>query len=67
MGWFYGFKLHLVVNHKGELLSSSRLAMSMIATPSSNLHNDCMASYLVIGAISLKSSTLAIAVQSISL
>ena len=21
MGWFYGFKLHLVVNHKGELLA----------------------------------------------
>jgi len=21
MGWFYGFKLHLIINHKGELLS----------------------------------------------
>lgn len=22
MGWFYGFKLHLVINHQGELISS---------------------------------------------
>ena len=21
MGWFYGFKLHLVINHKGELIN----------------------------------------------
>ncbi len=20
MGWFYGFKLHLIINHKGEIL-----------------------------------------------
>ena len=21
MGWFHGFKLHIVINHKGELLN----------------------------------------------
>ena len=21
MGWFYGFKLHLIINHKGEILN----------------------------------------------
>ena len=23
MGWFYGFKLHLIINHKGELLAAT--------------------------------------------
>jgi len=22
MGWFYGFKLHLIVNHKGDILAA---------------------------------------------
>jgi len=21
MGWFYGFKLHIVINHKGDLMA----------------------------------------------
>ena len=25
MGWFYGFKLHLVINDKGENIDKSRL------------------------------------------
>jgi len=26
MGWFYGFKLHLIINHKGEILSAKLTA-----------------------------------------
>lgn len=26
MGWFYGFKLHLVINHKGEILATKLTA-----------------------------------------
>jgi len=22
MGWFYGFKLHIVINHKGEIMAA---------------------------------------------
>ncbi len=26
MGWFYGFKLHLIINHKGEILATKLTA-----------------------------------------
>jgi len=26
MGWFYGFKLHLIINHKGEILGTKLIA-----------------------------------------
>ena len=26
MGWFYGFKVHLIINHKGEILGTKLTA-----------------------------------------
>ena len=26
MGWFYGFKVHLIINHKGEILATKLTA-----------------------------------------
>jgi transposase len=23
MGWFYGFKLHLIINHQGDILAAT--------------------------------------------
>jgi hypothetical protein len=39
MGWFYGFKLHLVINDQGE-----RLAMLMIGNPFLPYADACLAS-----------------------
>ncbi|MGP5065143.1 transposase, partial [Psychrobacter celer] len=41
MGWFYGFKLHAIINHKGELVSvkvtagntDDRVPVKDMATP----------------------------------
>lgn len=45
MGWFYGFKLHLVVNDCGELwLARSHLATWMIANQSLPFANACLVS-----------------------
>jgi hypothetical protein len=45
MGWFYGFKLHLVVNDGGELLvARSRLVMWMIASQCLSSADVCLAS-----------------------
>ncbi len=31
MGWFYGFKLHLIINHKGEILATRNMKPRAIA------------------------------------
>ena len=29
MGWFYGFKLHLIVNYKGEIVAAKLTALKL--------------------------------------
>jgi hypothetical protein len=56
MGWFCGFKLHLVVNDRGELLARQlNRAMSMTASRYLRWPSDCMTNCLVIKATFLKS------------
>jgi Transposase DDE domain len=54
-GWFYGFKLHLVIHEPGELLGSrSRPATRMTASPPPNWSVNCGASCWGIAATSAK-------------
>ena len=39
MGWFYGFKLHLIINDKGEILSSFCLTSGNVDDRDENVMN----------------------------
>ena len=40
MGWFYGFKLHVVINHKGELISFCITRSNVDGKPLEKLFNN---------------------------
>ena len=57
MGWFFGFKLHTVINHKGKLsISNLPLEILMIGNPFSLLERNYSVNYLVIEDMFLKIS-----------
>ena len=59
MGYYYGFKLHLVVNDQGEILAFCLTrAMSMTGCPCLLWRGSCGANWSVIKAISAKTSSI---------
>ncbi len=57
MGWFYGFKLHLVINDKGEILDSlfnQGNVDDIYSLKNKSFHNKILGRLLQIKAISLK-------------